>query len=389
MGGATAILICVVAGASAAFALDAAGLATRPPQVATTASARLTAHPSAPPATPADATAAGERTVTRAALSVVDRQSPPPTSGPHVLARPVASHPSPPFPPNLSPARLLAGVGPIPDGWVAASYTILSGGLSRTYLTIQPRDLHQSVPVVVLIHGRDMNPDGILQLSHLADSIGPSVIIVPAGWHEFWNAGECCGPASQAGIDDVGFIHSAVARVLSSNSHADASAVYAIGFSNGGRLAYHLACQLPGLFKAFMAVEAVPVQSCPAMHPLDITMVAEQNDPLLTVDAGHRPKTVGGLAEPTVAATVIHMEALDGCRSRPAVADYGRSVEQTWTCAGGALLRYVWYPGGAHSWRPTSGSTPGATAYAQQLMGRGGPAPAQPNARSLTITPRA
>jgi poly(3-hydroxybutyrate) depolymerase len=133
-----------------------------------------------------------------------------------------------------------------------------------------------------------------------------------------------------------------------------------------------------------MAVEAVPVEFCQSMHPLDITLIAQQADPLLTVQAGRPPKAVGGFKEPTVEATVARMRTLDGCGGPPAVASAGRSIERTWTCAGGSRLRYVWYPGGSHSWRPPGpaspgrtahSTTPGATDFVAQLLGRGGPPP--------------
>jgi polyhydroxybutyrate depolymerase len=269
----------------------------------------------------------------------------------------------------LTPSRLLAGVGPMPARWSASVHTLPIGGLSRTYLTLQPAESEGPLPVVVLLPGRNMSPDGILHVTGLARGLGPAVLVVPESWHEFWNAGDCCGAAYLEHIDDVGFIQAAVRAVLAVTPDASSQRVFAVGFSNGGRLAYHLACDLPGVFSGVMAVEAVPVQACPAMHPLDISIVAQQADPLLTVEAGGRPKTVGGLVEPTVAATVAHMAALDGCRATSAVTTSGRAVEHTWSCAAGTHVRYVWYPGGAHTWRPPAAGTPGASDFVDQLLG--------------------
>ncbi len=278
--------------------------------------------------------------------------------------------PVPAVRPTPSPARLLAGVGPLPAGWVAADHTMVVDGVDRTYLTVQPLPIDGPLPLVVLMSGRGMTPDGILHISGLAAQIGPAVLVVPAGWEEFWNAGDCCGAAYLHRINDVAFIRDAVKAVTSATPQVSATQVYAVGFSNGGRLAYHLACDLPGVFSGMMAVEAVPVQACPSMRPVDVTVVAQQTDPLLTVVAGGRPKYVGGFAEPTVAATVADLATLDGCRSRSAQMSMGHAVERTWSCAGGTRLRYVWYPGGSHSWRPAVGSTPGATDFVRQLMDR-------------------
>lgn len=274
-------------------------------------------------------------------------------------------------PSPLAPTRLAAGAGPLPSGWVAAAHTIEAGGRPRAYLTVEPAALTRPVPVVVLLHGRRMTPDRILHLSDLAHRLGPAVLIVPAGWHESWNAGDCCGAAWLHHVDDVAFIRAAIAAVLAATPEAEANRVYAVGFSNGGRMAFDLACRLPGMFAGFMAVEAVPVRPCRAGRPVDMTVVAQQTDPLLTVGAGRAPKSIYGFVEPTVNQTLHRLTTLDRCAGPPSVAAAGVSVERTWSCPGGTI-RYVWYPGGRHSWRPPRGSTPGATAFVLQLLGRGG-----------------
>lgn len=271
-------------------------------------------------------------------------------------------------PPPLSPAAMLTHVGPLPVGWAAAVHTFRSGALARSYLTVAPTHLSGRVPLVLLLHGRNMTPDAMLHLSGLVARGSPAVLVVPAGWDESWNAGGCCGPAGRRSVDDVSFIRSTLARVLSSTAHVDRSRVYAVGFSNGGRLAYRLACRLPGMLAGFVAVEAVPVAPCPAMRPVDITVVAQQADPLLTVASGAPVKAVDGHLEPTVQATVARMAVLDRCPDGPSTRAQGLAVERTWSCADGTHLRYVWYPGGGHDWRPRRSVTPGATDFVRQMV---------------------
>ncbi|HET6875293.1 MAG TPA: hypothetical protein VFH70_10965 [Acidimicrobiales bacterium] len=274
-----------------------------------------------------------------------------------------------------TPAELLADLGPIPSGWETAAHSLVMEGMARQYVTVAPGEMHSSVPVVVVMHGRNMTPGDMLRVSGLASAVGPAVLVLPAGWDESWNAGDCCGAAYRHGIDDVGFISKVVDDVLAAYPYADRSRVYAVGFSNGGRLAYQLACQLPGTFRGFMAAEAVPVEACPSMSPVDVTIVAQQSDPLLTIASG-RPKTVGGFVEPYVDSSVASVVALDHCGAFYAVAQFGPASEKTWSCAGGVHVRYVLYPGGGHSWRPGSATTPGATPFALQMMGRGPLSPA-------------
>ena len=300
-------------------------------------------------------------------------------------SRPTGSGPTHTVPDTYSvpsAAQLVAGVGPVSAGWVTTAHALSVAGLSRLYLTIEPAHPAPSLPIVLLLHGRGMTPDSLLRISGLADRIGPAVLVVPAGWDRSWNAGDCCGAAYRAGVDDVAFIRAVLAHVRSSYPGAATANVYAVGFSNGGRLAYLLACQMPDVLTGFVAVEAVPVETCTPPRPLDMTIVAQQSDPLLTVDAG-RPKLIYGFTEPTVAATVSRMAAADDCTGHGVATDVGLSMERTWTCAGGTHLRYVWYPAGGHDWRPPTTGTPGATDFVLQLVEPGAPGPPQVGGRSV------
>lgn len=359
----------------------AVGVATRP---AGSASLGLTSAVASAAPGGASPTGAAPAPPAGAAAAPPAGAAPAPPAGstrPRPAAPPHPSHAAPTRPSGLTPARLVAGAGRLPAGWVATAHTIDVAGLARVYLTVEPAVLNGPVPVVVLMHGRGMTPDGILHVSDLARQVGPAVLIVPEGWHESWNAGDCCGAAWLHRINDVAFISDAVAGVLAATPDAQAARIYAVGFSNGGRMAYTLACRMPWLFAGFMAVEAVPVEACPSGRPVDITIVAQQRDPLLALETGQAPKTIGGFVEPTVSQTLHRLATLDRCAGAPTVTASGLSVERTWTCPGGTL-RYVWYPAGGHSWRAPKGSTPGATAFVLQMIGRGGPpsVPARPGA---------
>lgn len=270
---------------------------------------------------------------------------------------------------SVQPANPLAGLASPPAGWTAAAHTVDVGGLTRTYLTVAPQTLTAPAPVVVLMHGLDMNAAGVLDMTGLDARTGPAIIVAPQGWEESWNAGGCCGPAFRAGIDDVDFIRAAVAQVLAANTRADPSRVYAVGFSNGGRMAYRLACDLSGTFAGFLAAEAVPVDHCSARRPLDEVIIAQQGDPLLSVGADQAPKYMDGSREPTVASVIAHQQVLDGCSPGATLRYAGVAEIRTWPCADRTRLTYVWYPGGSHSWRRPSGATPGATDMVLELMG--------------------
>ena len=265
-------------------------------------------------------------------------------------------------------SQLLSAAPREPNGWVTALHTVVVAGISRSYLSVQPARLNAAVPVVVLLHGRFMTADQILGYTRLAFSSGPAVIIAPQGYERSWNADGCCGPAWRRGLNDVAFVRAALDQTFASTPMADRSKVYAAGFSNGGRLAYLLACDMPGVLSGFAAVEAVPVIPCPSMHPLDVTIVVQQNDPLLTVSPNGVPKRIYAKTEPTVPVELSRLRALDGCASRGQATDVGVAVVTTWSCASSSTLRYVWYPGGGHSWRAPTPTTPGATEAVASML---------------------
>merc|ERR1712000_662580 len=62
-----------------------------------------------------------------------------------------------------------------------------------------------------------------------------------------FNAGGCCGTAPSRGVDDVGFMK-AIAGYLVDSMCANADALFATGFSNGGMMTNRVGCELAGTF---------------------------------------------------------------------------------------------------------------------------------------------
>ena len=89
-------------------------------------------------------------------------------------------------------------------------------------------------------------------LSVKADTSG-FIVVYPEGLvfnqSRSWNVGNCCPPAMNQNVDDVGFIDNLL-DTLFSNYSIDTTRVYATGSSNGGMLCYRLACELSHRFAA-------------------------------------------------------------------------------------------------------------------------------------------
>ena len=126
------------------------------------------------------------------------------------------------------------------------------------------------------------------------------MVVLPAGYRRTWNAGGCCGAAGAASVDDVTFLTRLVGQVLADTPDADRGRIFLAGLSNGGRLAYRMACRRPTLFSAVAVVEAVPVELCPAVAaPVPLLVVSSTGDPLLRQAAPAPRHVIDGVAQPS------------------------------------------------------------------------------------------
>lgn len=73
----------------------------------------------------------------------------------------------------------------------------------------------------------------------------PDALQPPDGRPTTWNAGTCCGRAASTNVDDVAFIHTLI-TTLSTQYRIDPQRIYVTRYSNGGMLAYRIACELAG-----------------------------------------------------------------------------------------------------------------------------------------------
>lgn len=149
---------------------------------------------------------------------------------------------------------------PLLSGDIAAG-AIDSGGRARTYLLYAPKDLPRGAPLVIAMHGSgrsgaEMRIDSGYAFERLADANGFAVVY-PDGFEGYWNACNIIGDyaANTLDIDDVGFL-TALAEKLFAEIGADPARVYATGLSRGGHMAFRLALEAPGRFRAVAAIAA-------------------------------------------------------------------------------------------------------------------------------------
>jgi polyhydroxybutyrate depolymerase len=248
-------------------------------------------------------------------------------------------------------------------------YEIRHDGLVRTYRVHVPRSYRPGVPtpLLVALHGGGGDMDwqaddakyGLISQSEQAGYIA----VFPNGYSRFrggrlatWNAGACCGKARDNDVDDVGFIRAVVAHV----GHAldiDRARVFASGMSNGGMMAYRLACEASDVFRAIAPVAGTDnTTSCRPSRPVAVVHFHARNDDHVLFEGG-----AGAAAFPdasavadftSVSATIVKWSSIDGCAASPVrvLERPGAYCDLQARCRGGAKVQLCVTESGGHSW---------------------------------------
>jgi polyhydroxybutyrate depolymerase len=263
-----------------------------------------------------------------------------------------------------SPGTADAG---FPDG--TGVHTIIVGGRERSYRVYKPAGLTAQAPLVVMMHGgfgTGEQAEKSYGWDQLADS-AKFVVAYPDGIGKAWNVHGCCGRPARDNIDDVGFITAMIARI----SHAlsvDQARVYATGISNGGMMAYTLACN-SAMFAAIGPDSATQLDACASPHPTSVMHIHGTADRLIRYDGSPG----AGVATPNGGPSMPDLNAfwrnVDQCAA-PTVTTDGPLTTSTATCPDNRGVVLITIDGGGHQW-------PGGTTFLERQ---------DPTSRALNTT---
>jgi poly(3-hydroxybutyrate) depolymerase/surface polysaccharide O-acyltransferase-like enzyme len=233
------------------------------------------------------------------------------------------------------------------------------GDMTRSYTVLTPakKTLPASAPIIMVLSGLNSEQDqeiGRDQLTSYAQA-GDAELVYPLAYRESWNAIGCCSWAAQAAVNDVGFIQALVKQVDPGNERP----IYLMGYSNGGRLAYTLACKDPLLFDGIAAVKADPMPWCDISVPQKILQVASTDDtdvPWSTGEKGHFREVPAAQVENTT------LRYEDQCSAKSASSHQGNMTLTTWSdCLNGSSVSFAVYTAGVHSYPRPPVSFPAAS----------------------------
>lgn len=236
------------------------------------------------------------------------------------------------------------GMGSVGEG--SAHRSVAVGDTDREYRVYRPKGISGPAPLVMVLHGYTGNAaqaEEEFGWNELADQ-KHFVAAYPEGLNEGFNAGGCCGASSDDGVDDV----AAVLAMLDDVAAAvplDPERLYVTGFSNGGAMAYRLACETDR-FAAFGPVAGGLVANCQDPEPTSILHVHGTSDRVVPFDG------VTDIWRTPVVEVLADWRERDDCGT-PAATTKGRTQLTTASCAAGREVGLLAVDGLDHAW-PTA-----------------------------------
>ena len=237
------------------------------------------------------------------------------------------------------------------------TYFLTAGGLKRSYAVIAPvSGLPAAAPVIVMLSG-----DGApVSVEATRDQLVPyassdrAEVVYPVAVRGSWNSVDCCGYAHTHKVDDLAFMKALVPAVDPGHGRP----VYVVGYSNGARLAYRVACTDPGLFDAYAAVKGLPSPGCLPIKPVTIAQLASLDDPEARYKPGGKPTSDDPIPVLTL---VAQLRETEKCPASPVVTHTGSMNLDTWSgCAAGVRLAFATWTDGKHSFPRPPYSVPSA-----------------------------
>ncbi len=262
---------------------------------------------------------------------------------------------------NLPPEPVLKGA--------LQNASIQADSLTRNYDFYIPPALPDSVPLVMLFHGANSDPQWTrAQLNYkfetLADEYG-FIVVYPIGIEKFWN--DCIkdsqNPARMQNVDDVAFVEALIQR-FQDEYRIDVKKVFAMGMSNGGFLCIRLAAEIPEKFRAIASILSIlPAPDsnlCVSFDtPIPYMFMVGTEDPLTPYEGGFFELPGAFKANFLSAVETIHFfRDLAGYSSEPEqfifpdVNPDDNSVVEEWSWRDGDKPEILFYivHGGGHTW---------------------------------------
>jgi polyhydroxybutyrate depolymerase len=183
-------------------------------------------------------------------------------------------------------------------------------------------DPREPVPLVLVLHGYASSGDGMrryLGVDDLAEERG-FLVVHPDGsvdvrGNRFWDATDGCCNVTGTPTGDDEFLARIITEV-SAEYAVDPRRVHVVGYSNGGFMAYRMACRHADLVASAASISGATFadpSDCHPSEPVSVLQVHGDADRTIRYDGGSFPGPYPGALE-----TVTTWAGYDGCETSPA-----------------------------------------------------------------------
>jgi polyhydroxybutyrate depolymerase len=241
--------------------------------------------------------------------------------------------------------------------------TLQVGGRERSYeIDVPARALSGPAwPVVLVFHGGGGSAPGVRAQTRMSAKGAAEgfVVVYPqgsgaiAGKLRTWNADTCCGWAMQHRVDETAFV-AALLDDLQNVIAIDRTRVFATGISNGGMVAYRIACTLSERIAAIAVVAGEMTLAggdCRPTRPVPVLVIHGLADRNLPFDGGPGAGAVAVHEVRSVGLAIDFWRRHDACREAPASERSGTVTRTRYAgCVDGTEVELIAIDGGGHSW---------------------------------------
>ena len=194
---------------------------------------------------------------------------------------------------STAPATPPSPAAVVPPGYESIT---TADGRVRSY-RVSDLSNGEPAPLLFVLHGFGGDAQTISDYTNIEDSLDAydldAVVVYPNGTgaeqdlFQSWNAGTCCPFATFELVDDVAFFDELITSLISQYD-IDTDRVWVVGHSNGGMMAYRLACELSTRVTAIgVAAGALVIDTCAPARPVSALHVHGELDTVVPLTGGN------------------------------------------------------------------------------------------------------
>ena len=222
-------------------------------------------------------------------------------------------------------------------------------------------------PLLVVLHGytsSSTNMKALFDFASIADERG-FLSVYANGTKDlqgnpFWNATNACCNFGSSSVDDSGYLMHII-ESAKSRYNVDAKRIWVAGHSNGGFMAYRMACEHADVIAGIVSLAGATFEdaaTCQPSGPVSVMQVHGTSDEVISYDGGQ----IFGQTFPSALATATAWARYNGCDTDPVVAANPRSLDLDTTiegndsglttfngCPSGVAVELLSIDGGLHS----------------------------------------